>query len=193
MGVLLGAAAAGCSVGASTGPSVKLKEAPREADEAKSVAAEVTGANEPVKATGDATAESGSGGEKPAISPRLGFIKEGGPIALDNGGRVPLGDDKLAEVFLSPYPPDWQTDLHLFLLKKGSFEPVTDVDLDLLYEMVYMDHGVDGAIASRMADGHYVMPLSFQMYGDWKVDVTLNLPEGKKHLVFIVKFFPVKR
>ena len=99
---------------------------------------------------------------------------------MENGGRVPLGEDKIAEVFLAPYPPDWQTDLNLFLLNREDFHPVTDVKVDLEYEMVYMDHGIDAQIGTRVADGHYVLPLSFLMYGDWMVDVTAQLPEGKK-------------
>ena len=122
----------------------------------------------------------------------LGFIdKAGNAIALENGGRVPLGDDKVAEVFLSPYPPEWNTDLHLFLLNKDDFSPVTDVDVDLEYEMVWMDHGIDAQTGTKIADGRYLMPLSFLMYGDWQVDVRLDFAEtGKKHLRFVVKFFP---
>jgi len=83
LAVLLGAAAAGCGVGASTGPSVKLREAPPEADGASPVAAEVRRADEPVKAIGDAAAtESVAGDERPAISPRLGFRKDGQAVAL---------------------------------------------------------------------------------------------------------------
>ena len=109
---------------------------------------------------------------------------------MDNGGRVPLSEDKIAEVFLAPYPPDWQTDLHLFLLGAEDYQPVTDVEVDLKYEMVYMDHGIDAQVGTKLTDGHYVLPLSFLMYGDWLVDVTVEFPEGKKHLRFIVKFLP---
>jgi len=130
------------------------------------------------------------GNEAKPLSPRLGFVQNGEATAMDNGGRVPLGEGRVAEVFLSPYPPDWQTDLNLFLLDKETYQPVTDVDVDLEYDMVYMDHGIDAQTGTKVADGHYVLPLSFLMYGDWSVDVTLQLPEGKKHLRFIVKFFP---
>ena len=158
--------------GAATGPGVEFKPAVGEAGETVSV-----------KATpGENEAE--------PLSPRLGFVQRGGVTAMKNGGRVPLSEDKIAEVFLAPYPPDWQTDLNLFLLDKETYQPVTDVEVDLEYEMVYMDHGIDGLPGTKVADGHYVLPLSFLMYGDWSVDVTLQLPEGKKHLRFIVKFFP---
>ena len=112
-------------------------------------------------------------------------------VALENGGRVPLGEDKLAEVFLSPYPPDWNTDLHLFLLDNTEFKPIQKVDVDLEYDMVWMDHGIDAQIGTKLDEGHYLLPLSFLMYGDWNVDVRLDfLDEGKKHLQFIVKFLP---
>lgn len=121
----------------------------------------------------------------------LGFVyKKGEAVEMINGGRVPLGEDKIVEVFISPYPPDWQTDLHLFLLDRETFQPLEDVDVDLTYEMVYMDHGIDAAVGTKMGNGHYVLPLAFLMYGDWQVDTTVLLPEGKKHLRFIVKFYP---
>lgn len=123
--------------------------------------------------------------------PRLGFVIEGDAVAIANGGRVPLGEGKLAEVFLAPYPPDWQTDLHLYLLNGGDFSPITDVEVDLVYEMTYMDHGIDKLAGTQVGDGHYVLPLSFVMYGDWNVDTIVDLPkEGKKRLRFVVKFHP---
>jgi hypothetical protein len=160
----------GCS--AATGPGVEFKPAIVEAEETVSVEAVSVG------------------NEAEPLSPRLGFVQDEGATAMDNGGRVPLAEDKVAEIFLSPYPPDWNTDLNLFLLDKETYQPVTDVDVDLEYEMVYMDHGIDALTGTKVKDGHYVLPLSFLMYGDWSVDVTLGLPEGKKHLRFIVKFFP---
>lgn len=130
--------------------------------------------------------------ENPAdrLSPRLGFVQEGEATAMENGGRVALGKDKIAEVFLVPYPPDWQTDLNLFLLDGTTYQPISDVDVDLKYDMVYMDHGIDTQTGTKVKEGHYVLPLSFLMYGDWSVDVTVAMPEGKKHLRFVVKFFP---
>ena len=158
--------------GAATGPGVEFKPAVVGAGGAGSVKAIP------------------SGNEAGPLSPRLGFVQKGEATALENGGRVPLDEERIAEVFLAPYPPDWQTDLNLFLLDKETYQPVTDVEVDLKYEMVYMDHGIDAQTGTKVADGHYVLPLSFLMYGDWSVDVTLQLPEGKKHLRFIVKFFP---
>ncbi|MDA1348283.1 MAG: hypothetical protein O3A47_05375 [Chloroflexi bacterium] len=162
-----------CSV--ETGPSVEFKPA---------ATASTTGSAERPAATEAAT------GEEEPISPRLGFVQNGEATALENGGRVPLGEGTVAEVFIAPYPPDWQTDVHLFILDSETFEPVTDVEVELEYEMVYMDHGIDGLPGTKVSDGHYVMPLDFLMYGDWSVDTTVQLPEGKKHLRFIVKFSP---
>lgn len=124
------------------------------------------------------------------ISPRLGFVDGKQAVAMENGGRVPLGEGRIAEVFLSPYPPDWQTDLHLFLLDNVTFEPIEDLDVQLDYEMVYMDHGTSSSLGSKLAEGHYLVPLDFLMYGDWNVEVRLDLPEGRKRLEFVVKFFP---
>lgn len=123
---------------------------------------------------------------------RLGFVNsDGDAIAMENGGRIPLKEDKVAEVFLSPYPPDWNTDLHLFLLDNTEFEPIQDVEVDLEYDMVWMNHGIDTQPGTMVEEGHYMMPLSFLMYGDWTVDVRMDfLKEGDKDLQFIVKFIP---
>lgn len=162
----------GCSI--ETGPSIEFKPAELQPGQQEEL----------VSATDSREIQS------PEISPRLGFIQDGEATAMENGGRVSLGDDKVVEVFLSPYPPDWQTDLHLFLMDKETFGPITDVDVDLTYDMVFMDHGIDTQTGIKLEDGHYVLPLSFLMYGDWNVDTTVQLPEGKKHLRFIVKFQP---
>ncbi len=164
-----------------TGPKVEFTEL---------ASVEVEATNDPAK---DLTAVDGDSILKDSedLASSLGFVvKRGETMGLRNGGRVPLGDDKITEVFISPYPPDWQTDLHLFLLNKETFEPVTDVDVDLIYDMVFMDHGIDGQVGTKLGEGHYVLPLSFLMYGVWQVDTTVYLPEGKKHLRFVVNFFP---
>jgi hypothetical protein len=130
--------------------------------------------------------------ESELASARLGFVDDdGNAVAMENGARVPIGQDKVAEIFLSPYPPDWNTDLHLFLLDSSDFEPVQEVEVDLEYDMVWMDHGIDAQPGVKLEEGHYMMPLAFLMYGDWTVDVRLDFPEeGVKGLQFVVKFVP---
>jgi hypothetical protein len=160
----------GCSI--ETGPSIEFKPAE----------------SQPGQEEGLVSSANPTGTESPEISPRLGIVQDNEATAMENGGRVALGDGKIVEVFLSPYPPDWQTDLHLFLMDKETFEPIADVEVDLTYDMVFMDHGIDAQIGIKLQDGHYVLPLAFLMYGDWNVDTTLQLPEGEKHLEFIVKF-----
>lgn len=123
----------------------------------------------------------------------LGYVPTSGedPYAMANGGRVPLGEDRIAEVFLSPYPPDWNTDLHLYLLDKDTFDPITNVDVDLEYDMVWMNHGIDPRPGRKIDEGHYMLPLSFLMYGDWSVDIRMAFPgEANKDLQIIVKFDP---
>jgi hypothetical protein len=124
---------------------------------------------------------------------KLGYVPADGedPYAMANGGRVPLGEDRIAEVFLSPYPPDWNTDLHLYLLDKDTFEPLTNVDVDLEYDMVWMNHGIDPRSGTKVGEGHYLLPLSFLMYGDWNVDIRLAFrDEAASDLQVIVKFDP---
>jgi|SaaInl7_135m_RNA_FD_contig_31_496912_length_1449_multi_9_in_0_out_0_2 hypothetical protein len=120
----------------------------------------------------------------------LGFVDGDRVLKVENGGRVPVGEDKVVEVYLSPDPPDWRTDLHLFLLDKVTFEPVEDLDVVLDYDMIYMAHGILSSPGSKVADGHYLIPLDFLMYGDWNVEVRLDLPEGPERLKFVVKFLP---
>lgn len=178
---LIGMSLIAVSCSPSTGPSVEFKQA------ATTDAIKSSESPNGVLAVADAELTSLS------LDPKLGFIPARGedPVAMENGGRVPLGDDKIAEVFIAPYPPEWNTDLHLYLLDKDDFKPVEGVDVDLNYEMVWMDHGIDSQIGTKVDDGHYLLPLSFLMYGDWQVDVRMDFgDEGKKHLQFVVKFDP---
>lgn len=131
-----------------------------------------------------------SGAIASAAGSNLGIVRGSDVIAMENGARIAIGEGKVAEVFLAPYPPDWNTDLHLFLMNDETFDPLTDVDVDLTYDMVFMNHGIDALTGSAVGVGHYVLPLSFLMYGDWNVNIAIDMEEAQKQLVFVVKFQP---
>lgn len=84
----------GCSpVG---GPSLELLPGlPSETAFAEGVNAP-TGADRSTEVSENQTAE--------PVPASLGFIDEAGnAVVLENGGRVPLGEDRVAEIFLSPF------------------------------------------------------------------------------------------
>ena len=116
------------------------------------------------------------------VSPALGILPGDGSIRwMENGGRVPLGDGEAMEVFLVPYPPEVQTELHLFVMKEGSYEPVTNVIVPMEYQMVDMDHGDSGKQFGRQVRaGEYVFNLLFFMDGSYTVSVTISWPDRQQ-------------
>lgn len=125
----------------------------------------------------------------------LSVVQKDRNIAMENGASVSLGDGEAMEVFVSPYPAAYDTDLHLFLLKEDTFEPVTDAVVFMLYEMVQMDHGDGGKqMGSQVDEGHYRFPMFFIMYGEYEVSVHIswpNAPQLKQTVVkLMVLFYP---
>lgn len=94
---------------------------------------------------------------------------------------MPLGDGEVMEVFLVPYPPEVETELHLFLMKEGTYEPVTNVIVHMVYEMVDMDHGDAGKQFGRQVrEGEYAFNLRFLMYGSYTVSATISWPDRQQ-------------
>lgn len=105
-------------------------------------------------------------------SPRL-YLLEGGIIArpLNNGAVVPIAKEVSAEIYIAPYPPAPEIRLDLYLFEPRSGVSITNAEVIVKYEMLYMDHGQYRLNATEKGNGHYLAPLDFGMYGEWVVDV----------------------
>lgn len=107
-----------------------------------------------------------------AVSPRL-YLLEGGIIArpLNNGAAVPMTKEISAEIYIAPYPPRFASRIDLYLFEPRSGRPITNAEVVINYEMLYMDHGLYKLNTFDNGNGHYQASLDFDMDGEWVVDV----------------------
>lgn len=124
--------------------------------------------------------------------PVLGADVNGEEVPIENGQRVPLRDGVFAEVFVVPYPPTPETDLHLFLFQGQ--KPLKGAQIVAVYDMIDMDHGAkDRQIGREVEDGHYVIPLDLFMWGDWVADAAISHPEFDTSLRLLLGVYLWKR
>ncbi len=142
--------------------------------------------------TGDAQTRARSTGVAAATSDQQTmFLIEGGILTpIRNGSRLVLSKGLEAEVFINPFPPALSNELELYLRRAGTGEPVNDAQVKLVFQMQYMEHGVweDGAV--DIGEGHYLAPLNFLMSGDWRVDISVRLPESVVSMTLVLAVYP---
>lgn len=108
--------------------------------------------------------------------PMLGVELKGETMPIENGQRLPLGEGLFAEVFVVPFPPTPETDLHLFLFQGE--RPINGAEMRVVYDMIDMDHGaLDKQIGREVEAGHYAAFLDMFMFGDWVADVAISHPQ----------------
>lgn len=122
---------------------------------------------------------------------RLEVVHNDQRIALRNGGKINLGDGLSMEVFVDPYPPTrlkaW---VDLYLTHEPDGQPVTDAEISMEYDMMFMYHGPFKATADNLGDGHYLFTLNYIMYGAWDQGVEIRLPDEHYETVLIVIAYP---
>lgn len=105
------------------------------------------------------------------------------PVPLRNGQAVPLGDGVDAEVFLAPYPPvglSAKVDSDIYLVRDTG-EPIPDGAVTVVYDMLTMTHGPFEVAFENLGNGHYLATLDFLMFGAWRLDFTIETPEGGRY------------
>lgn len=138
-------------------------------------------------ASEDEAARGGGAAASPSEYPWL-QVMEGGILRVpaSNGTTVSVVDDIAAEIFVSPYPPGLRTDLDLYLLQGIDGTPVTDATVELVSDMVFMDHGSFALPGKSIGEGHYVLPLNFLMYGEWHVEFNIVTADGREGSIWMV-------
>jgi hypothetical protein len=114
--------------------------------------------------------------ENVAGIPRLRYITPAtGEVRIDNGDIVPLGNDVLMTVNVSPFPTDqFQVDIELIITHNDL--PVTDAVIDTTWDMIVMGHGPFLSHIPHTSDGTYVVSYDFFMFGPWQIDTDLKIP-----------------
>ncbi|MBI2304362.1 MAG: hypothetical protein HYU86_06405 [Chloroflexi bacterium] len=136
-----------------------------------------------------AAAVSASGGK---AFPVLGVETKDGVIPIQNGQRLAIEDGLFAEVFVVPFPPSPQTDVHLFLLRGET--AVEDAKILITYDMTDMDHGtLDRVLAREVESGHYAAPLDMLMWGDWVAEAAIRHREFDANFRVLLGVYPWRK
>jgi len=96
--------------------------------------------------------------------------------SIRNGGVVPLSDELLLYVSVSPYPPtsfDATVDLHLTTVDGAD---VDDATVTASWDMAIMYHGPFSTDFVHTGDGHYAAHFDFFMYGPWEITTHITSP-----------------
>ena len=114
--------------------------------------------------------------ENVAGIPRLRYITPAtGEVRIDNGDAIPLGDDVLMTVNVSPFPTNtFKVDVELIITRDGV--PVTDAVIDTVWDMIVMGHGPFLSTVPHASNGTYAVSYDFFMFGPWQIDTDLTIP-----------------
>lgn len=110
---------------------------------------------------------------------RIKVLFEGSPMEVANGSAVPLSSESsiVAEIFVSPYPPTgFEADVDLYLTTADG-EPITDAEITIDYDMMFMVHGPFFVSPKNMGNGHYLSSYDFFMYGPWTLETYIEAPD----------------
>jgi hypothetical protein len=127
-----------------------------------------------------------------AVYSRLKVLQNDEFVPVPNGGIIPLENDLQAEVFIAPYPPtNFSADVDLYLTT-GDGQPVTEAEINIEYDMMYMNHGPSEAKHVNLGNGHYLISYDFFMYGPWIQDTWIKMPgqESWQYLLTSIYVWP---
>jgi hypothetical protein len=97
-------------------------------------------------------------------------------VVIPNHGTVPLSDDLVLEVSVSPYPPtSFDLDVE-FVLRTVQGGPIADATIDAIWDMTIMHHGPFEAQFKSVGDGRYAAFFDLFMVGPWGLDINLSVP-----------------
>ena len=110
--------------------------------------------------------------------PVLYKLDSGDPVAFKNGETLTVGDLDVT-IFFSPYPPPRAANIDFGVARAGV--PIEDAYVTLQYDMTAMAHGPFKLLAVPAGSGHYVVPVNFEMDGDFYLNVAVD--DGSKESV----------
>jgi hypothetical protein len=107
---------------------------------------------------------------------RLHYVTAAGPISIENGGVIRLGENLQMAVATSPYPPStFQMEVDLTLTTLDN-QPINDAGVLATWDMSVMWHGPFETQFENRGDGHYVADFDLFMFGPWQLIASFELP-----------------
>jgi hypothetical protein len=97
-------------------------------------------------------------------------------VVIPNRGTIPLSDELLLQVEVSPYPPtSFDLDV-LFFLSTVAGEPITDAEIATIWDMTLMYHGPFETQFTNAGGGRYAAFFDLFMVGPWGLELDIAVP-----------------
>lgn len=107
---------------------------------------------------------------------RIKVLLDDEVIAIPNGGLIPWSENIQLEVFIAPYPPTgFDVDVDFYLTTLDG-EPITDAEIEIDYDMMFMAHGPFFNTPNNLNNGHYISSYDFFMFGPWILETYIDTP-----------------
>lgn len=115
--------------------------------------------------------------ETPAgANSRIKVLLDDEVFQIPNGGSIPWDENMQLEVFISPYPPTgFSVDVDYYLTTLEG-EPISDANIEVDYDMMFMAHGPFFNSLNNLGNGHYITTYDFFMYGPWIIETYIVAP-----------------
>jgi len=108
--------------------------------------------------------------------PRLRYTTPAtGEVRLNSGDVIPMGNDVVLTIEMTPFPPT-TFDIEFDLLLSQNGVPITDAVIDTRWDMIVMGHGPFETRIPHITDGRYSASYDFFMFGPWQLDTELQIP-----------------
>ena len=97
-------------------------------------------------------------------------------VVIPNRGTIPLSDELLLQVEVSPYPPtSFDLDV-VFYLSTVEGEPITDAEIGTIWDMTLMYHGPFETQFTNAGGGQYAAFFDLFMVGPWGLELDIAVP-----------------
>jgi hypothetical protein len=120
---------------------------------------------------------------------RLNVTVNGKTTYVKNGGQVVLGNGRVIELFVDPWPPSTlRAYLDIYLEENG--EPLEDASIGIEYDMLAMVHGPFFGSSDNIGAGHYVVTMDYIMFGPWDQAVTIRIGLDRIRIPVVIVAYP---
>lgn len=107
---------------------------------------------------------------------RLKLATANGTRSIPNGTVLSLDGDLQMTLTVSPFPPtsfDVNVDMYL---TDGSGSPVTNAEINVVWDMIVMWHGPFETGFVNQQNGHYTGSFDMFMFGPWEFVTNVSVP-----------------
>jgi hypothetical protein len=109
---------------------------------------------------------------------------------LEPGSEIALAGDVRARLFVTtPTEGRGRRDLDLYLYRQSPDQPLDDATVAATARMRFMDHGIFRPEVRYAGGGHFVLPIQFEMSGEWELDLEIGTSGEQTTIQLLIDLF----